>query len=63
MWLRGLWGWVEAKVKRSFQLWDGGVLFKIVLKSKRSYGVCDWGRTHIAVERKPIRSGENIVPI
>ena len=25
MWLRGLWGWVEVKVKRLLQLWDGGV--------------------------------------
>ena len=26
MWLRGLWSWREAKVKRSFQYPDGGVL-------------------------------------
>ena len=25
MWLRGLWSWREAKVKRLFQLSDGGV--------------------------------------
>ena len=25
LWLRSLWGWVEAKVKRVVQLWDGGV--------------------------------------
>ena len=25
MWLRGLWSWREAKVKRLLQLWDGGV--------------------------------------
>ena len=25
LWLRGLWGWVEAKLKRLLQFWDGGV--------------------------------------
>ena len=29
MWLRGLWSWVEAKVKRLLELWDGGVQVQI----------------------------------
>ena len=29
MWLRGLWSWREAKVKRVLKLWDGGVNHKV----------------------------------
>ena len=25
LWLRGLWSWREAKIKRFHELWDGGV--------------------------------------
>ena len=40
-------------------VWVEGGLFSV----KRRYRTCDWDRTHIAVEREHIRSGEIIVPI
>ena len=38
--LRGLWGWVEAKVKRFLELWDGGVSFKGVTPCRIL--LCGW---------------------
>ena len=54
--------WVQAHSKHYPSIPRLLVLQKRV-SVKRSYGICDWDRTHIAVEREHIRSGEIIVPI
>ena len=56
-------GWVSRPVSKGRQrvkevrayLWvwcQAGPRLRKRVSVKRSYGVCDWGRTHIAVERK-----------